>query len=351
MEYLVDYREITNLIFGMLNAEKVEAKDAQYVANGLVEASLRGVDSHGIRLMPHYMNALAAGRINPSPDYRFSRTAAATGLLDADHAFGHAAGMRAAGHAVDIAKEAGMGAVSVQNSTHYGAAAYFALEISKHDMIGLSFTHSDSLIVPTGGQEKFLGNNPVCFTAPCDGEGPVCLDMATSLITFNKVLQLKEEGKQTPDGVGVDQAGIETTNPADIVSLMPVGGHKGYGLSLMVEVLCALLSGMPFGPHIPKMYNAPIESRRHLGHFFAAIRIDSFTDPSSFKKRMKALADELRESSPTNAQTPVMVAGDPEKKKQKQREYEGIPLRDVDVDFFERAASKYNIPLKIIKNG
>lgn len=351
MKHRVDYRDMTNLIAGMLQAEGVETDDAEYVARGLVETSLRGVDSHGIRLMPHYMNALAAGRINTRPQYHFSQTAAATGTLDADHAFGHAAGMRAAGYAVELARMAGMGAVSVQNSTHFGAAAYFSLEISRHDMIGLSFTHSDALIVPTGAREKFLGNNPVCFTAPCAGEDPVCLDMATSLITFNKVLQLKEEGKQTPAGVGVDQAGAETTNPGDIVSLLPVGGYKGYGLSLMVEILCALLSGMPFGAHIPKMYNSPIEAKRHLGQFFMAIRIDAFADLDTFKERMSALAEELRQSVPTDAQIPVMVAGDPEKKSHMERQRDGIPLRDVDVTFFKEAAVTYNIPLEIKNVG
>lgn len=346
MKHCVNHKDMMRLISGMLCEEGVEKEDAGYVAEGLTSASVRGVDSHGIRLMPHYMNALAAGRINGRPRYRFSRTAPAAGVLNADHAFGHAAGMRAAKHAVSLAREAGMGSVSVQNSTHFGAAAYFALEISRHDMIGLSFTHSDSLIVPTGARDKFLGNNPVCFTAPCAGEAPVCLDMATSLITFNKVLQLKEEGRQTPEGVGVDQDGRETTNPAEITSLMPVGGYKGYGLSLMVEVLCALLSGMPFGPHIPKMYSSPMEAKRYLGQFFVAIRIDAFTDPKSFKSRMAELACELRTSAATDPQTPVMVAGDPEKECQKKREGEGIPLREVDLVFFKAAADKYSIPVE-----
>ena len=347
MEYHVNYRDITELIAGMIAAEGVGADDAGYVADGLVDASLRGVDSHGIRLVPHYMNALEGGRINPHPQYIFSQTAPAIGILDADHAFGHAAGIRAAKHAIVLARSAGIGAVTVQHSTHFGAAAYFALEISRQDMIGMSFTHSDSLIVPTGAQEKFLGNNPICFTAPCFGEDPICLDMATSLITFNKVLQLKEEGKQTPGGVGVDKEGNETTNPADIVSLMPVGGYKGYGLSLMVEILCAILSGMPFGPHIPKMYNSPIEERRNLGHFFAAIRIDAFTDPEVFKNRMRDLAMELRETDPADTRVPVMVAGDPEKKKRDERKKNGIPLREVDAKYFRQASQKYKISLEI----
>lgn len=334
-------------IFDVLCKENVNSEGAANVADGLVHASLRGVDSHGIRLLPHYLKALQAGRINPQPNYRFEQTAPATGILDADHAFGHDSGMQAVRHAISIAKESGAGCVGVRDSTHFGAASFFGLAIAEADMIGLSFTHSDSLIVPTAGKQRFLGNNPICFTAPCKGEDPVCLDMATSVITFNKVLQLREENATAPAGVGVDAQGRETCNPHDIVNLMPVGGYKGYGLSLMIEVLCALLTGMPYGPHIPRMYDAPIQHRRHLGHFFMALRIDPFADIQQFKSRMKEMVDELRRATPVDERIPVMVAGDPEKQTAAKRCQDGLPLRDLDADYFRKAALDYGVSLKI----
>jgi ureidoglycolate dehydrogenase (NAD+) len=337
----VDFDHIRLMIMHILKREDVEPSVAEHVANGLVHASLRGVDSHGIRLMQHYLNALKAGRINPQPKYQFVKSSAATGVLDADDTFGHAAGMEAVHRALLLAREAGIGAVSVKRSTHFGAASFFALEISKHHMIGMSFTHSDSLIVPTAGSRRFLGNNPVCFTAPCEGEEPICLDMATSGITFNKVLQLREEGRQAPPDVGADADGNETIDPHRIVTLLPVGGYKGYGLSLMVEILCALLSGMPFGPNIPRMYDAPIEVKRHLGHFFVAVRIDAFVPLEEFMRRMKELAEALRTEPRLTDEQPVQVMGDPEKRMEDLRKRTGIPLRDVDMVFYCRVAREY----------
>lgn len=346
----VDHKEVKRIIFEVLKKKGVDPISAGHVAEGLVHASLRGVDSHGIRLFSHYLKALESGRINPCPDYKFQQTTPSIGILDADNAYGHAAGMEAVKRASDLARETGVGVVAVKRSTHFGAASYFALEISKNDMIGMSFTHADSLIVPTAGQHRFLGNNPICFTAPCDGEEPICLDMATSVITFNKVLQLREEDLLTPAGVGADAMGRETRDPHQIVNLLPVGGYKGYGLSLMVEVLCSLLTGAPFGPYIPRMYHAPIEAKRHLGHFFIALQIDAFVPLNIFKQRMQQLAEELRKSSPVDPDIPVQVAGDPEKRIAEKRKLSGIPLRGVDIEFFKQISDHYGIFFKGISN-
>jgi len=342
----VDHADVRNFIFEILKKEGVDEVDAGHVADGLVHASLRGIDSHGIRLLPHYLKALKAGRINPRPNYSFNRTTPCTGVLDADNAYGHAAGMEAVTKVMELAKEAGMGAVSVKRSTHFGAASFFALRISSHGMIGMSFTHSDSLIVPTAGTRRFLGNNPICFTAPCEGEEPICLDMATSVITYNKVLQLREEGLAAPAGVGADKKGQETTDPHKIVNLLPVGGYKGYGLSLMIEILCALLTQMPFGPHIPRMYDAPIEEKRNLGHFFIAIRVNAFEELDTFKRRMKELVTELRQEPSLEPDIGVQVAGDPEKRISEERTKNGIPLSAVEEEFFGRAAVDYGVQIQ-----
>jgi len=242
------------IIKGALLKEEVEEQVAEYVAEGLTTTSLRGVDSHGIRLIHHYLAGVKSGRINPRPTYKVEKKLPTTAVLDADNTFGHAAGMEATKVAMEMAKEYGSGQVAIKNSSHFGAAAYFALEIANHDMIGQSFTHSDSLIIPTHGKRSFLGNNPVCFAAPVKGEGPFCLDMATSIITFNAVRRLREIGGKAPENVGTDKNGIPTTDPNEITMLLPVGSYKGYGLSLMVEILCSMLTGMNYGPHISKMF-------------------------------------------------------------------------------------------------
>lgn len=344
MEY-IDSKVIRQFLSTLLKKEGVEEFSAESVANGLVHTSLRGVDSHGIRLFPHYLKAVKAGRINKNPNFNFKRTTPSTGILDADDAYGHAAGMKAVEEVVKLAKETGMGAVSVKRSSHFGAASFFSLEIAKHNMIGFSFSHSDPLITPTRGKKPYLGNNPICFTAPCEGEEPICLDMATSMITFNKVLQYREDGVLAPSGVGLDSEGNETTDPHKIVSLTPAGAYKGYGLSFMVEILCALLSGMPFGPNIGHMYKDPLDKKRNLGQFFMAIRIDAFVDVPEFKQRLKQLSDELRSNEPLDPNQPILVAGDPEKIAQLKRSKSGIPVSKAEIQFLKEYSSKYNIPL------
>lgn len=310
----------------VLIKNKVRADVADHVANGLVQTSLRGVDSHGIRLLAHYINGVRGGRINTSPKYAFKKTSPSTGLFDADHTFGHASGIEAARRAIALAHEAGTGHVAVYNSTHFGAAAFYALEIARHDMIGMSFTNTDALIKTYGGKRPFLGNNPICVAVPCEGEEPFCLDMATSIVTFNKIRQLRAARKKAPSGVGADRNGRNTTDPDRITMLEPVGGYKGYGLSMVVEMLCGLLTGMPYGPHIPKMFEAPMSARRYLGHFMSAIRIDCFQDAAAFKRRMTLMMNELRKEPRLDKKRPVQVAGDPEKDAAFERSAKGILL-------------------------
>ncbi|KPK42816.1 MAG: hypothetical protein AMJ78_01070 [Omnitrophica WOR_2 bacterium SM23_29] len=342
-EIFVSAEKLSNFIKSVLLKAGVRHDVAGYVTEGLIQTSVRGVDSHGVRLLPHYLKGVKGGRINPNPNYRFKKTSASTGMLDADHTFGHAAGMEAAKRAIELADEAGTGHIAVYNSSHFGAAAYYALEIANNDMIGISLSNTDALIKTYAGKRPFLGNNPICFAVPCNSEEPFCLDMATSVVTFNKIRQWREEGLQAPSGVGADNEGAETTDPNDITMLLPIGGYKGYGLSMAVEILCSLLTGMPYGPHIPKMFEAPMNEKRLLGHFISAIRIDCFQSKDVFKKRFSQLMNELRTEPALNKDIPVQVAGDPEKKHTRERLKKGIPLRQKEYDAFKRIADEYAV--------
>ena len=335
------------MILKALQRESVDKQVAEYVAEGLVSTSLRGVDSHGIRLIHHYLAALKAGRINPKPNYQIEKRSPTTALFDADHTFGHAAGMEAAKIAIDMAKEYGSGHVAVKNSSHFGAAAYFAIEIANKDMIGMSFTHSDALIIPYRGKRSFLGNNPICFTAPVKGEDPFCLDMATSKITFNKIRCLRETGEKAPEGAGADSDGNPTTDPNEITMLLPVGSYKGYGLSLMVEILCSMLTGMNYGPHILKMFDGDIHKKRRIGHFVSAINIASFQDIEVFKERIACLLNELRNEPPKNDEEKILVAGDPEKICERERIEKGIPLTEKELLQFKQLNEMYKLSLPL----
>ncbi len=317
------------------------------VAEGLIQASLRGIDSHGIRLLPHYVKGVEAGRINPNPDFSFEKTSISTGKFDGDHTFGHAAGVEGMNKAIGLAKEVGTGHVSVYNSSHFGVAAFFALLAAKQDMIGMSFTNATPHVLTTGSNRAFFGNNPVCFVAPCEGEEPFCLDMATSTITFNKVLQHKEANIPIPPNSVADANGNPTTDPESAKYLLPIGDYKGYGLSMMVDILCSLLSGMPGGDNVSEMYSENIGAKRYLGHFFVAMRIDCFEEISVFKKRMVEMVRALRSEPRREKDIPVQVPGDPEKKIAKIRMNEGIPISRQLLDKFGQISKEYNVDFNI----
>ena len=314
-----------------------------HVAKGLSQASLRGVDSHGVRLLPHYTNALEAGRLNPNPAFRFEETSASTGTLDGDHTFGHAAGAQGMGHAIELARQSGMGAVAVRNSSHFGAAAYFSLMAPKEEMIGISFTHADALMLTPGSTRPFFGTNPICFAAPSLDEEPFCLDMATTTVTWNKLLRSTEEGQSVPIGWGVDEYGNDIQDPSHVRALHSIGGYKGFGLGMMVDVLCSLLTGMPFGRNISRMYADPIGEKRSLGHFFMALRIDRFVPADEFKARMQGMMNALREEPTLDADARIQVAGDPEKQATQDRMKHGIPLSDSEAKSLQNLGQRYEI--------
>lgn len=338
--------ELERFALAVLEAHGVRGDVAGCVAEGLVQTSLRGVDSHGIRLFPHYLEALKAGRINPDPAYFFEKTAASTGRLDGDHTFGHAAGSEGMKRAIQLAGEAGAGIVAVYNSSHFGAAAYYALQAARQGLMGFSFTHADSLMHSFGGTRPYFGTNPICMAVPCEDEEPFCLDMATSRVTWNKILQRRETGESVPMGWGVDEQGEETTDPNVVSSLQPIGEYKGYGMAMMIEILCALLTGMPFGRHICRMYADPIEQKRMLGHFFMAIRIDCFVDEKEFKSRLQQLMAEVRNEPAADPDQPVMVPGDPEKQAAAERSRTGIPVSRSLWEKFQDYSRRFNIDIQ-----
>jgi ureidoglycolate dehydrogenase (NAD+) len=312
------------------------------VIESLIQASLRGVDSHGICLITHYIEAALIGRINISPHYVFEERAPSVAMLDADHTYGIAAAIKGMEKAIELAVQAGVGCVSVFNSSHFGAAATYTNLAAQNGMIGIAFTNVDALVLPYGAKDPFLGTNPICFSAPCKGEEPFCLDMATSIISWNRLRKCRDAGKELDPRVAADKDGRECINPNNVNALLPIGGYKGYGLALAVEVLCSLLNNMPFGTAIPRMFPLTNE-RRKLGHFLMAINIAMFQPLSDFKARMRQLLDALRALSPVEGFDKVRVAGDPEKEAYRERHARGIPIETDDVMKLSELLHRLNI--------
>ena len=232
----------------------------------------------------------------------------------------------ASDHAVALAKNNGAGIVGVKNSSHFGAAAYFGLRAANDGCIGIAFTNADALVKAHSSKEAFFGTNPICFCAPMADEEPFCLDMATSLISWNRVKEARRLNQTIPEGWAYDGNGIEVTDPNAARSLAPIGDYKGFGLGMIVDIFCATLVGGPISKDILAMYDSPINAKRYIGHLFMAIDIEKFIDLEIFKQNIQSIASRVRGLEGYDDANPVMVAGDPEKKTQKLRIKEGIPI-------------------------
>ena len=343
----ISYESLWKFVQGVLTKAGLDPESVEAVTLGLCETSLRGVDTHGIRLLPHYVNSAEKGRKNPRPQYKITKKFPTVVFLDADHAFGHAAGMKAIDLAMGMAQEYGVGIVGVGNSSHPGAMASFALKAARKGYLCLAFTHADALLLSSNGIRPYFGTNPLCFSAPREEGEPYCLDMASSCIPWNKVRMHMDSGEMLPPHVAADERGQETQNPQDARCLLPTGGYKGYGIASMVEVLCAIFTGMSFGRQIPSMFKSPIEEPRRLGQFYMVMRADGCVDPQDFLRNMQAMTDEVRKE-PSQAGLEVMLPGDKEEKEAERRKLQGIPLEGKTLEEFLGLSERFGIPLSLL---
>ena len=317
--------KLTGFAAACLEKLGLAVADARLVAETLVESNLRGVDSHGVVRLPHYAKRLRNGTVNPRPRISVQHTGASTAVVEGDRGMGQLVAVRAMQEAISLARQGGVGAVGARNSSHCGACAYFVELAVKEGMVGLALTHTDSIMVPPGMKNIFLGSNPIAFGAPGGKEPPVIIDMSTTHAAWGKVIVARHEGKPIPLDWGVDSRGNPTADAAQVVGLAPTGGHKGYALALMIEILCAHLAGVPFGQHVTKMYGE-LDKPRNLGHFMLALDVGRFVDPVLFGSKVSELLEEARAEEPSDARRPPLAPGDPERLTAERRRREGIPL-------------------------
>ncbi|MBI2365563.1 MAG: Ldh family oxidoreductase [Deltaproteobacteria bacterium] len=327
----VDHRKLKRFVASSFEKLGVPKEDAEIAANVLVQADLRGVDTHGvIRFSPHawYVKWLTEGSLTARPKLRVISESATTALIDGDRGMGMVIGHRAMEMAIEKAKSAGVAMVGVRNSRHYGMSAYYGMLALPHDMIGIAMTNASRQVVPTFGREARFGTNPMCFAVPADKELPFVLDMATTTAAAGKLELAARLGKSIPGGWALDENAAQTTDPRMAQKarrLLPLcgtresGSHKGYGLAILVEILCGVLTGTITA------LNANQDPR---GHFFGAIRVDAFRPVAEFKRDMDRLITELRSTPTVVGQERVYVAGEIEFETAQERAEHGIPLHD-----------------------
>jgi ureidoglycolate dehydrogenase (NAD+) len=343
---------LTDFVNLALQAAGSASDQATAVAKALGAASLRGVDSHGVRLLPHYLRVLAGGRVARSPQLCVSRTTTGTAVVDADNGFGHFASYRAVAEGCDIAREAGVAAVSVVNSSHFAAAGCYALEAAKRGFVAFAFSNSDSFVLPHDGIEAFHGTNPIAFSAPVAGERPYLLDMATSILPWNRIRDYESKGLLVPKDVAVDALGRVATDPTQVVALLPLGGatygFKGAALAGMIEILSAVLTGMSHCSRLLPMGGEDISTHRRLGHFFLVIDPTAFVPSPVFDIGMAAYLADLR-ASPSKSGKTMLAPGDREWACQDRRIVEGIPLSPVLLAEFQVIATDLGLDADLLK--
>ncbi|MDN4071836.1 MULTISPECIES: ureidoglycolate dehydrogenase [Fictibacillus] len=330
----ISAEEAKELVIQKLISAGLNGDDADKVAEVLVHADLRNVNSHGVLRTEHYMNRLKAGGINPEAKPVFKGTGPVTGIVDGKDGFGHVIGDIAMDHAIQMAQENGVGMVTAVNSSHCGALSYFVQKAADAKLIGIAMSHTDKIVVPFGGKSSFLGTNPIAYGVPSKLKKPFILDMATSNVAFGKILQAREEGKEIPEGWGVDENGRAVTDPNKVVSLSTFGGPKGYGLSVIVDVFSGLLAGAAFGPHINSMYG-DLDKKRKLGHYFCAINPSFFTDRDVFLEQMDRMLEELQNAEPAPGFERVYVPGEIEQLHEERNRVEGITIAESVYEFLK----------------
>ena len=326
----------TQLVFETMGLTREEAIQA---ADILMRAELRNISTHGLVRLPEYVKLWKNKRVTTTPNYRVVHETPSTALVDGGKGFGLVTAPKAMQLAIKKARNAGTGWVAVRNSYHFGIAGYYAMKALEHDMIGITMTNANPLVAPTFSMKGMLGTNPIAVAIPAGEEPPFVADFATSPVSRGKVDVFESQGKATPEGLLQNANGQVTTDSSilrqggalrTLGGDVAHGGHKGFCLTAIVDILSAVLPGANFGPtvvptlsYVKDKAGAPDHG---IGHFFGAIRIDAFQTADEFKAGMDQWIKTFRQATPIEGQQQVIIPGDPERESEKEKMEQGIQL-------------------------
>src|SRR3712207_3994940 len=301
-------------------------EDASIVADSLVQANLRGVDSHGVARVGIYVKRLEMGLVNPRPNVEVAREGAGTLLVDGDNGMEQVVGVRAIDLGLDKAKESGGVSVGVRRSNHYGAGAYYVQRAVDRDTVAFAYSNAPPTMAPWGGVDPYVGTNPYAFGVPAGKHPPIILDMATSIVARGKIILAAQKGESIPEGWAIDKHGNETTDAQEALegSVLPFGGPKGYALSLMIDIMAGTLTGAGFGPRVTSLYDN-FDEPQDVGAFFQLIDIGQFADPDAFKANIDRMIEEIKASRKSAGTEEIFLPGEIEYRMEQEREASGIP--------------------------
>ncbi len=313
--------------FNVLVKIGVNKEDAKYWSSALIEAHLRGVDTHGLIRLPAYVDRLIKGAMNIKPDMKIVHSQGSVSILDADNGSGFLAARTGMKIAVDNAREHGVGICEVFHSNHLGAAGHYARHAAESDMIGISMSTVYPLMGMIGAKNSVIGNNPMAFAVPTGGEYPFLFDISFSKVAQGNLIQAKQKGEKIPKDWAADSEGNATDDPEEGLKgfVLPAGGHKGFGLALIVEILCGVLSGGTFLRDMRSMYKHSDEESG-VCHLLAAMDISVFMKKEHFYKRMQDFVESISCTEVNENQDKIRVPGYRAYLCKQERLKKGIPI-------------------------
>ncbi len=344
------------LVRGVFEHHGFSEADAALSADVLIEADLRGIDSHGVARLPGYVRLIEKGRINPKPEIRIVRARASVASIDGDGGIGLVVGPKAMEFAIEKALQTGSGSVAVRNSNHFGIAAWHSLLAVSHGCIGMSMTNASPLVATANTAERLLGTNPICVAFPAGEHDPLVFDLATSAAANGKLEIAERLGKPVPEGWILMPDGTYSTDPSALKqggALLPLGSfpelglHKGYGLGAMVDLFSAVLGGAAYGPWVPPFvaFLDPIPGAhgQGIGHFFTAWEVEAFRDKSEYEQAIGHWITRMKAAKPLNPEVPIQVHGEPEVLIKQTRLANGIPLQPAVVEGLKALAKQAHL--------
>lgn len=357
MSNLHNEKQLRTFVYQVFRKMGCSEQHAQLASDVLLQADLRGIDSHGVARLTGYVRLWEGDRINAKPEIKVVHETPSTAVVDGDKGLGLVVAPHAMNIAIEKAKKCGTGWVAVKNSNHFGIAGYHAMMALPHDMIGMSMTNASPLVAPTFSTERLLGTNPICVAIPAHKQPPFVADFATTTAANGKLEILQRKNESAPLGWVQTKDGENTTNAYGVNeggSLIPLGSdrehgsHKGFSLGAWVDIFSGVLSGANYGPWVPPFVSflAPSSDPvgEGIGHFVGAMRVDAFRPKEDFMKHMDNWIARFRSAKTIAGQDRVIIPGDPEREQEAIRLKEGIPLNEKVIEDLKEVGKKLQVP-------
>lgn len=330
----------------LLVAHDLPEDEAGIVARCLVLADLRGVDTHGLQILPQYLKRIRGGLINPKPEITTERITPAAASVDGGNGFGFVVGTRAMAEAVAIARDLGIGIVSVKRSTHFGMAASYVLQAMEAGFIAMAFTNASRAMPPWGGREALLGTSPFAAAAPAGAEEPFVLDMSPAVVARGKIRRAARRKEKIPLGYALDAQGRPTTDPDAALDggvLLPIGGPKGSGISMLMDIMGGVITGAACAGDIASQF-LDYDRPQNVGHFFLALKPDLFVAADEYRARMDKLVKRVHENPPAEGFSEVLMPGEIESRLEADRRANGIPYGPTEFAALQAEAAAHSLP-------